>query len=404
MTHPSLNADSSPASRPDNEPRLALYLHIPFCHVRCTYCAFNIYTKREGLIAPYMAALRREIALTASDARRPALSIYFGGGTPSLVPAGEIAATLDACRSAFVLQQDAEITLELNPESADEAYLRALRQAGVNRLSIGMQSAHASELALYARLHTFDDVRQAVQRARAAGFENISLDLIYGSPRQTLSMWQDSLRAALTLAPEHISFYGLTIEEGTTFERWARSGRIAEPDPDLAADMYEWATDALDVAGFGQYEISNWARPGRESSHNLQYWRCEPYLGLGAGAHGYASGVRYDTVLRPEAYIARITGQRAPREYPLTAAVEHVEVIDPPTAMAEWMIMGLRLVRDGIDPAEFRARFGVPLETIYGSAIEPLRAAGLLVTGADARLRLTRRGRLLGNQVFVAFI
>lgn len=404
MTQPSLNTEPSPADRPESEPWLALYLHIPFCHVRCTYCAFNIYTKREGLIAPYMAALRREIALAAGSARRPALSAYFGGGTPSLVPAGEIAATLDACRSAFALQQDAEITLELNPESADEAYLRALRQTGINRLSIGMQSAHASELELYARLHTLADVRQAVWRARAAGFENISLDLIYGSPRQTLSMWQDSLRAALALEPEHISFYGLTIEEGTTFERWSRSGRIAEPDPDLAADMYEWATDTLDAAGFEQYEISNWARPGRESRHNLQYWRCEPYLGLGAGAHGYANGVRYDTALRPEAYIARIDSQRAPQEFPLTAAVEHVEVIDPPAAMAEWMIMGLRLVRDGIDPAEFRARFGLSLEAIYGSAIEPLREVGLLETGPAGQLRLTQRGRLLGNQVFVAFI
>ncbi|MEL7674439.1 MAG: radical SAM family heme chaperone HemW, partial [Chloroflexota bacterium] len=338
------------------------------------------------------------------DKRRPALSVYFGGGTPSLVPADEIAATLDACRAAFALQPAAEITLELNPESGDEAYLLALHHAGVNRLSIGMQSVHAEELKLYARLHTLDDVRRAIRRARAAGFENISLDLIYGSPRQTLSMWQDSLRAALALEPEHISFYGLSIEEGTTFERWARSGRIAEPDPDLAADMYEWATDELVTAGFEQYEISNWARPGAESRHNLQYWRCEPYLGLGAGAHGYANGVRYDTALRPEAYIARIDGQRAPQAFPLTAAVEHVEAIDQPTAMAEWMIMGLRLVRDGIDPEEFRARFGVSLASIYASEIEPLRAAGLLDSGKDGRLRLTRRGRLLGNQVFLAFI
>lgn len=404
MTQPSLYAATPPSSRPESGPPLALYVHIPFCHVRCTYCAFNVYTKRERLIAPYMAALRREIALAASDKRRPALSVYFGGGTPSLVPADEIAATLDACRAAFALQPAAEITLELNPESGDEAYLLALRHAGVNRLSIGMQSVHAEELKLYARLHTLDDVRRAIRRARAAGFENISLDLIYGSPRQTLSMWQDSLRAALALEPEHISFYGLSIEEGTTFERWARSGRIAEPDPDLAADMYEWATDELVTAGFEQYEISNWARPGAESRHNLQYWRCEPYLGLGAGAHGYANGVRYDTALRPEAYIARIDGQRAPQAFPLTAAVEHVEAIDQPTAMAEWMIMGLRLVRDGIDPEEFRARFGVSLASIYASEIEPLRAAGLLDSGKDGRLRLTRRGRLLGNQVFLAFI
>lgn len=383
---------------------LALYLHIPFCHVRCTYCAFNIYTKRAHLIAPYMAALRREIALIGADATRPALSVYFGGGTPSLVPPDEIAATLDTCRRTFALDDGAEITLELNPESADQDALRALRRAGVNRLSVGMQSAHAEELKLYARLHTLDDVREAVRLARAAGFDNLSLDLIYGAPRQTMRMWQASLHAALALEPEHISFYSLTIEDGTTFDRWARSGRIPEPDPDLAADMYEWATDVLAAAGYDQYEISNWARPGKASRHNLQYWRCEPYLGLGAGAHGYANGVRTRTVLRPEDYIARLEQQRAPRPFPLTDAVEDVETIDRNTAISEVMIMGLRLVQEGVSPEAFEARFGVSLESVYGSAIAPLREAGLLTTGPAGQLRLTRRGRLLGNQVFVAFI
>src|SRR5690606_9116151 len=303
----------------------------------------NIYTRRAHLIAPYMAALRREIALVGAYARRPALSGYFGGGTPSLVPTGEIAATLGACRATFALEDDAEITLELNPESADPDDLRALRQAGVNRLSIGMQSAHAEELKLYARLHTHEDVQQAVRRARAAGFDNISLDLIYGAPRQTMRMWQESLHAALALEPEHISFYSLTIEDGTTFDRWAKSGRIPQPDPDLAADMYEWATDVLAGAGYDQYEISNWALPCKASRHNLQYWRCEPYLGLGAGAHGYAAGVRTQTVLRPEEYIARLEAQAGPRPFPLTDAVAETEPIDRDTAMAEAMIMGLRL-------------------------------------------------------------
>jgi len=393
----------SPAPPPASAP-LALYLHIPFCHVRCTYCAFNVYTRRAPLIAPYMRALRREIALVAADRMLPALSVYFGGGTPSLVPAVEIGATLDACRRAFALSASAEVTLELNPEHTDPAELRTLRRAGVNRLSVGMQSAHASELKLYARLHTLADVQQAVQRARRAGFDNLSLDLIYGAPGQTLQMWQESLRAALALAPEHISFYGLTIEPGTTFDRWARSGRIAEPDPDLAADMYEWATDVLAAEGFEQYEISNWALPGRQSRHNLQYWRCQPYLGIGAGAHGYANGIRYDTVLRPEAYIARIDTQDAPRAFPLTAAAEHVEPIDRATAMAEMMIMGLRLVREGVAPAAFERRFGAPLESVYGAAMAPLRAAALLEAGPGGTVRLTRRGRLLGNQVFMAFI
>ena len=395
---------AKPSPSPATSAALALYLHIPFCHVRCTYCAFNIYTKQERLIAPYMAALRHEIALASADATRPALSIYFGGGTPSLVPAAEIAATLDTIRHRFALDDAAEITLELNPESAAPDTLYALRRAGVNRLSIGMQSAHAEELKLYARLHTLDDVRQAVRYARAAGFGNISLDLIYGAPRQTLAMWQDSLHAALALAPEHISFYSLTIEDGTTFDRWTHSGRIPEPDPDLAADMYEWATDELATAGYEQYEISNWALPGRASRHNLQYWRCEPYLGLGAGAHGYANSIRTQTVLRPDEYITRIENQRDPRSFPLTGATTEAETIDRDTAMAEQMIMGLRLVQEGVHPEAFTARFGVSLETAFGSALAPLREAGLLTTGPQGQLRLTRRGRLLGNQVFMAFI
>lgn len=395
---------AKPSPSPATSAALALYLHIPFCHVRCTYCAFNIYTKQERLIAPYMAALRHEIALASADATRPALSIYFGGGTPSLVPAAEIAATLDTIRHRFALDDAAEITLELNPESAAPDTLYALRRAGVNRLSIGMQSAHAEELKLYARLHTLDDVRQAVRYARAAGFDNISLDLIYGAPRQTLAMWQDSLHAALALAPEHISFYSLTIEDGTTFDRWTHSGRIPEPDPDLAADMYEWATDELAAAGYEQYEISNWALPGRASRHNLQYWRCEPYLGLGAGAHGYANSIRTQTVLRPDEYITRIENQRDPRSFPLTGATTEAETIDRDTAMAEQMIMGLRLVQEGVHPEAFTARFGVSLETAFGSALAPLREAGLLTTGPQGQLRLTRRGRLLGNQVFMAFI
>ena len=403
MQHP-FSTDHTPENAQQSAAPLALYLHIPFCHVRCTYCSFNIYTRRAHLIAPYMAALRREIALVGADARRPALSVYFGGGTPSLVPTGEIAATLDTCRATFALEDDAEITLELNPESADPDDLRALRQAGVNRLSIGMQSAHAEELKLYARLHTHEDVQQAVRRARAAGFDNISLDLIYGAPRQTMRMWQESLHAALALEPEHISFYSLTIEDGTTFDRWAKSGRIPQPDPDLAADMYEWATDVLAGAGYDQYEISNWARPGKASRHNLQYWRCDPYLGLGAGAHGYAAGIRTQTVLRPEEYIARIEAQAEPRPFPLTDAVVETEPIDRDTAMAETMIMGLRLVREGVSPAAFEQRFGASLESVYGEAIAPLRAAGLLEMGDEGQLRLTRRGRLLGNQVFMVFI
>ncbi len=383
---------------------LALYVHIPFCQTRCTYCAFNTYTGQNNLILRYMRALERELAFVGPQAEAPVATIYFGGGTPSLVPPDAIRSFIRRAGEIVTLLPDPEITLEANPGTVDESTLRDLRRAGVNRLSIGMQSADAGELRLFARRHDVEDVRRTVALARRAGFANISLDLIYGVPGQSLSTWQHSLRAALAMNPDHLSMYSLGIEDGTPMQRWIERGALAAPNPDRAADMIEWATGYLVAQGFAQYEISNWSRPGRESRHNLHYWRNLPYLGLGAGAHGYAARTRYSTVLLPAEYIARIEAQGAPLAYPLSAAAVESEPIDAQTAMTEHMIMGLRLTGEGVAAADFRARYGRDLWDVFGAELAALLAAGLIERTPDDRVRLTPRGRLLGNHVFAAFV
>ncbi len=308
------------------------------------------------------------------------------------------------CARTFTLAADVEITLEANPGTVDQVYLRRLRQIGVNRLSIGMQSAHQQELKLFARSHHLEDVQQTVQMARAAGFDNINLDLIYGIPRQTFDMWRHSLDTALGLTPNHLSLYSLGLENATPLHSWVQSGTLPEPDPDLAADMYEWASDRLAAEGFEQYEISNWAQPGRACRHNLHVWHNRPYLGLGAGAHGYAAHTRYANVNLPAAYIERIQNQRAPLPFPLTVAAEETDTIDEQGEMAETMFMGLRLTQAGITGQEFRARFGRDLRAVYGTELDTLIGYGLLEQAAGERIRLTPRGRLLGNHVFAAFV
>jgi oxygen-independent coproporphyrinogen-3 oxidase len=383
---------------------LGLYFHIPFCRTRCTYCAFNTYTGQAELMALYMQALRRELDLVISTYRPVVSTIYFGGGTPSLIRPGEIEATLQACADCCSLTPDVEITLEANPGTVNLDYLRDLCRIGVTRLSLGMQTAHAQELKLFARLHRLGDVQTTVDSARAAGFDNINLDLIYGIPRQTLDMWQHSLTAALCLNPTHLSLYSLGIENATPLESWIARGDLPAPDPDLAADMYEWASDRLAAVGFDQYEISNWARPGYACRHNLHVWHNQPYLGFGAGAHGCAARIRYANVNLPAEYIERVRNQRTPLDFPLSAAAKEIDVIDLPSEMAETMFLGLRLTQEGIAAETFLACFGRDLWAVYGHEINTLIAAGLLERVNGDRIRLTPRGRLLGNHVFAAFV
>ncbi len=387
----------------------SLYLHIPFCTHRCGYCDFNTYAGLDDLIPAYVGALRREIRLLgdAAGERLPAHTIFFGGGTPSLLPPVELERIFNALQQAFDLQPGLEVTLEANPGTVSRDSLRAYRSLGVNRLSLGMQSASPEELRILEREHSVFDVIQAVKAARQAGFEDLNLDLIFGLPGQSLATWQRTLELALGLAPEHLSLYALSVEHGTPLSHWVGRGALPEPDPDLAADMYEWSSERLDQAGFGQYEISNWAcRDGvsslRSCRHNLQYWRNLPYLGLGAGAHGYAGGFRIANALVPAAYIQRLN-EGVAQPFPRTPAAASAIAVDRPAEIGETMMMGLRLTQEGVSSAAFLKRFGEPLEDVFPKQIEKLTRQGLL-EWAGERLRLTPRGRLLGNRVFVEFI
>lgn len=388
---------------------VSLYLHFPFCRQRCTYCDFNTYAGKEDQIGPYLEALAAEVRWLAQKAPRRLTvhTIYFGGGTPSLAPLAGLEAVLQAIHEAFAVTPDAEVTLEANPGTLTLAYLQGLRRLGVNRLSLGVQASQPEALRLLGRLHDYFAVIQSVAWARRAGFTNLNLDLIYGLPQQTVEDWQRTLDLALGLRPEHLSLYALTLEHGTPLAAWVRRGLVAPPDDDLAATMYEWAAERLAQAGYRQYEISNWARPGFACRHNQQYWRNAPYLGLGAGAHGWIAGQRTVDVRAPEAYIRRMREARDRRPFPHTPATVEARRLSAAEAMEITMLMGLRLTEEGVSRAAFRQRFGVDLAEVYAEPIARLTAWGLLEwagQGDDARLRLTPRAYLLGNVVFREFV
>lgn len=377
---------------------ISLYLHIPFCAHRCSYCDFNTYTTVRDLQDDYVTALAREVEQVAGDAQRAVGTVFFGGGTPSLLTPAQWARVLAAVNAAFDVAPTAEISIEANPNTVDRAYLSAIRELGVNRLSFGVQSAVSAELRLLDRIHDFDTVIDAVEAARGAGFDNINLDLIYGVPGQSEASWARSVEAVLALAPEHLSFYCLTIEDGTPMARWLDTGKMAAPDPDLAADQYRLACDRLAAAGYEHYEISNWARPGRACAHNLTYWRNGTYLGLGAGAHGHAAGYRYSVVRRPRTYLRRMRSAAAPG-YPFSAALADRQQLSEADAIADTMITQLRLLDEGVSIAAFADRFGRTPADVYGETLQRLEDWGLLREAAGS-IRLTEQGWFLSNQVF----
>ncbi|MBI4337746.1 MAG: radical SAM family heme chaperone HemW [Chloroflexi bacterium] len=395
------------------EQGIALYIHIPFCATRCPYCDFNTYAGIPHLLSPYLKALQTEVRLWGALLGRPTVNtVFLGGGTPSLLAPGQLAALLEGVRRAFRLRDGAEVTAEANPDDVTPERLAGFRQAGVNRISMGVQSFDDGLLRLLGRRHSAGAAIQAYHMLRTAGFGNVNLDLMFGLPYQSLEQWQHTLEQAISLAPEHLSAYCLTLEAGTPMERWVKEGRLPEPDADLAADMYSWAEETLAMAGYRHYEISNWARPGCESQHNLTYWRNLPYLGVGPGAHSYLGGLRFAVLKSPASYIGYAhtwAQQGALHPSPLTApllktipVVEQVEDIGPELEMAETVILGLRL-DEGVSLAAFRERFGRDLLAVYSSAVEELQEVGLLeITGGC--VRLTARGRLLGNEVFVRFL
>lgn len=381
---------------------LGLYVHVPFCRVKCTYCDFNTYTGFTDQYGEYVTALVREIDLLGQQRGRPAVrTVFMGGGTPTVLAIEDLGRILAACRRSFQLDPAAEITSEANPGTVDEAYLAALLGLGVNRLSFGAQSFHPAELQLLGRLHDAGAIGSTVRAARAAGVTNLNLDLIYGLPHQTLAAWSETVDRAIALAPEHLSLYALTLERGTPLHAQVARGELPQPDSDLAADMYQLAGERLAAAGYQQYEISNWCRPGFECRHNLVYWRNQPYLGFGPGAHSSENGRRWWNVRRVPVYLERLAAATQAGE--MSPAVQDFERIEVRLAMAETMILGLRLTREGVDLAAFAGRFGRPAGEVYGREIRQLTAQGLLEE-ADGRLRLTAPARLLGNQVFVRFL
>jgi oxygen-independent coproporphyrinogen-3 oxidase len=352
------------------------------------------------LIEPFVQALVREIEIVGGS--RPGQhigTIFFGGGTPSLLTPNQIERILLAIHHHFCVMPDAEVSLEANPNDLNHQYLTAIRNTGINRLSIGMQSAHANELILFARRHDNDAVAQAVSAARSSGFDNVNLDLIYGFPHQTLDSWESSLRQMLNLQPEHVSLYALGLEEGTPMKAWVDRGRLPLPDDDLAADMYDLATDMMSQACYEQYEISNWSKPGRTCKHNLQYWHNLPYPGFGPGAHGYAGGIRYSTVLSPQRYIQTMQRAQGEFEFPRTPATDQWEVVNRHAEITDTLLMGLRLTQEGIRRDVFVERFGEDLLDVHGTLVERFVEVGLLQVDATA-VRLTSKGRLMSNMIF----
>jgi len=390
----------------------SLYFHIPFCRHRCAYCDFNTYAGRVALIPAYVEALCSEIRSVATCApeRLPVHTIFFGGGTPSLLAPKQFEKILQIVHASFDLRPSdpsvtLEISLEANPGTVTLDSLRELHRIGFNRVSLGVQSVHPDELRQLERIHDFFEVIQSVKWARRAGFDNLNLDLIYGLPEQTLSRWEESLRRAVDLGPEHLSLYALTVEHGTPFGRWAARGLLPLPDPDLAADMYEWAGEYLEGQGYEQYEISNWSKPGCQCRHNLQYWRNQSYLGFGAGAHGCAERLRVANASHINTYIKLHQPNYLIPEtpFPLSPATVNRTRLTPYIEMQETMMLGLRLTQEGVSAAAFQERFGREMQSVFAKEIGELERLGLLEWAGDA-LRLTRRARLVGNQVFLRFV
>jgi oxygen-independent coproporphyrinogen-3 oxidase len=369
-----------------------IYVHIPFCSSICSYCNFNRGLYDPDLKIRYVEALRREIAGAPAGVR--ADTIFFGGGTPSLLDPAEIAAIIRAIQARLDLAAGAEVTLETNPETIDRAKLERFREAGVNRLSFGVQSFQDEELKRLGRIHSADRARAAVREARAAGFDNVSLDLMMWLPGQSVETWLANVDALIAAGPDHASLYLLELYPNAPLkEEMARSGWSLAPDDD-AADMYLAAMDRLEAAGLRQYEISNVARPGRESRHNVKYWSDGEWLAFGCGAHGTRAGVRTKNVAGTEDYIGRVTNGADP--------VAERRVLSADERLEEALFTGLRLVQ-GIDLDRFASRYGVDVWRKYGAALQPYVEAGWLVHEA-ARLRLTRAGMLMANEVMAVFV
>jgi oxygen-independent coproporphyrinogen-3 oxidase len=372
-----------------------IYIHIPFCRSRCSYCDFATGIYERPLAERYVEALVKEIEAWDEVSPRPVNTIYFGGGTPSLLSPAQVGAILETVYARFEVESGAEVTMEMNPGTVTPEIVAAFRQLGINRASFGAQTFDDRELARLGRSHTTEDTTNTFKLLRDAGFENVSFDLIAGLPGQTVSGWRYNLDRALALRPEHLSFYLLEVHEGTPLAEHIRKGIQPRPDDELAAEMYELMLGRANAAGYEHYEISNLCLPGNESRHNTKYWIGAPYYGFGCSAHSFDGKDRRWSNERDVARYVELVEQA---QDPI---VEQVK-LTPDEVRAEAVFLGMRMMR-GVSVEQYQRTFGVDLRTEHKSDLERFRNAGLIEFDGDL-LRLTSSGALLSNEVFAVFV
>jgi oxygen-independent coproporphyrinogen-3 oxidase len=374
------------------DPGFGVYVHIPFCRHRCHYCDFNTYEGQEALHAAYVDALVRHIEESPGEARS-VTSIFFGGGTPTLLSVRDLGRILEAVRNRMDVSSGAEVTVEANPETVTEATFEALLAAGFNRFSIGVQSLAPHVLRGLGRTHSAGRALDAIADARRAGVTDLNADLIFGSPWERPGDWVASLAALVDLGPEHVSAYALTVEQGTPLATLVRTGRVPNVDPDVQADRYSTAGEVLGAAGYERYEVSNWTRPGHASRHNVLYWSAGDYLGFGAGAHGHMAGRRSWAVRLPRHYVDAVGSGEVEEGH---------EVLTPGERAGEALALGLRLA-SGIEVAGFTTRFGDAALADRAADLDRLEAANLL-NRSNGHIRISGWATLLGNEVIAALL
>lgn len=375
---------------------LGLYLHFPFCKSKCPYCDFNSYQlKEENQISSYISAFYQEITTYSKKLKKNKVkTIYLGGGTPTILSGVQIYNILEFCKDKFTIDKDAEITIEANPGTLNGEKIKLLIESGINRLSLGAQSFNNLFLKKLGRIHNTQDIIDSYYLARKKGFNNINIDIMFALPDQTTEDLQITLKKAVSLKPDHLSLYNLTIKPGTEYYQKYKKGKLKLPNEDEEFDMYNWAIKFLEESGFEHYEISNFARPYKRSMHNLIYWQNKPYLGIGAGAYSFIKGYRYMNYESPARYIKEMMSGKLP--------VDNGEKLSFRKRMIETIILGLR-TKDGVGYIKFKARFGVNLNDIFSEQVIKSVNLGLLQKD-DYRIKLTRKGIFLANTVFREFV
>ena len=375
---------------------LGLYIHIPYCIHKCGYCDFNSHPIKQDEMNHYIDALVAEMKHYAKTYSNTNIirTIFLGGGTPTTLTVYQLERILKECVSEFTVASDAEITIEANPATIDIEQLKSIRQTGYNRISIGVQSFDKAELKLLDRAHGPEEIHSTVDCARKAGFDNLSLDLMFAVPNQSLSSWESNLNKALEKNPEHLSTYNLTIEQGTAFSKLQSNGKLIMPDDDHQLELYKRTIERLTKKGFHHYEISNFARRGKECKHNITYWENKNTLGLGAGASSYMNGTRFKNINLPAHYIRQVKEKKI--------AVEHSETLEPRQAMGETIMLGLRLLQ-GISIHQFEKRFQISFTNLFRNIISSLKEKELVVIEKDY-LRLSKKGLFIADSVILEFI